>query len=97
MGPAGVCVCVSVCVCVCLSVCVCLCVCVCVCVCVSVCVGPAVMSKLFAISWTVARQAPGKDTGVCGHSLRQGIFLTQELKPDILHWQADSLPSELEG
>ena len=41
--------------------------------------------------------SPDKDTGVGSHSLLQGIFLTQELKPDLPHWQADSLSSELEG
>ena len=38
---------------------------------------------------------PGKNTGVGYHSLLQGIFLTQELKPHplcLLHWQGDSLP-----
>ena len=28
---------------------------------------------------------PGKNTGVGSHSLLQGIFLTQELNPDLLH------------
>ena len=32
--------------------------------------------------------------GVDSHSLLQGIFPTQRLNPVILHWQADSLPSE---
>ena len=31
------------------------------------------------------------------HSFLQGIFLTQGLNPGLLHWQADSLPSELPG
>ena len=34
---------------------------------------------------------PGKNTGVGCHFLLQGIFLTQRLKPCLLHWQADSL------
>ena len=38
---------------------------------------------------------PGKNTGVGCHSLLQGIFPTQGLKPlllCLLHWQAGSLP-----
>ena len=37
---------------------------------------------------------PGKNTGVCCrcHFLLQGIFLTQGLNPNLLHWQAKSLP-----
>ena len=38
---------------------------------------------------------PGKNTGVGCHALFQGIFLTQALKPHLLHllhWQAGSLP-----
>ena len=31
------------------------------------------------------------------HSLLQGIFLTQGSNPSLLHWQADSLPSEPGG
>ena len=39
-----------------------------------------------ATPWTVAFQAPsGKNTGVGCHSLLQGIFLTQELNPGLLH------------
>ena len=37
----------------------------------------------------------GENTGVGCHLLLQGIFLTQGLKPrllHLLHWQADSLP-----
>ena len=39
--------------------------------------------------------SPGKNTGMGGHSLLQGIFLTQGLKVRFLHllnWQEDSLP-----
>ena len=36
----------------------------------------------------------GKNTGVGCHALLQGIFLTQGMNPALLHWQADSLPSE---
>ena len=35
---------------------------------------------------------PGKNTGVGCHCLLQGIFPTQGLNPNLLHWQADSLP-----
>ena len=31
------------------------------------------------------------------HALLQGIFLTQGLKPGLLHWQVDLLPSEPAG
>ena len=34
---------------------------------------------------------PGKNTGVGGHLLLQGVFLGQGLNPHLLHWQADSL------
>ena len=39
--------------------------------------------------------SPGKNTGVGGHSVLQGSFLTQGLNPCLLyllHWQAGSLP-----
>ena len=36
--------------------------------------------------------SPGKNTEMGYHFLLQGIFLTQELNPCLLHWQADSLP-----
>ena len=36
--------------------------------------------------------SPGKNTGVGFHFLLQGIFLTQESNPNLLHRQADSLP-----
>ena len=51
--------------------------------------------------WTITHQAPllmnspGKNTGVGGHCLLQGIFLTQGSNPGLLHllhWQADFLP-----
>ena len=49
---------------------------------------------------SVARQllrpwdSPGKNTGVGGHALLQGIFLTQgsNLRLLHLHWQVGSLP-----
>ena len=37
---------------------------------------------------------PGKNTGVCSHSLLQRIFLTQGSHPGLLALQADSLLSE---
>ena len=53
--------------------------------------------QLFATSWTLACQAPcpwdfpGKNTGVGGHFLSQGIFPTQGPNLYLLHGQADSL------
>ena len=38
--------------------------------------------------------SPGMNTGVCCHSLLQGLFLTQGRSPEL---QADSLPSEPPG
>ena len=38
---------------------------------------------------------PGKNTRVGCHFLLQGIFLTQELNPQPLHWQAASFTTEL--
>ena len=35
---------------------------------------------------------PGKNIGVGCHFLLQGIFLTQESNPHLLHWQVDSWP-----
>ena len=35
---------------------------------------------------------PGKNTGVGCHTFLQGIFLTQGSNPQLLHWQAGSLP-----
>ena len=40
---------------------------------------------------------PGMNTGVGCHFLLQGIFLTQGLNLHLLHWQEDSLPTELQG
>ena len=40
---------------------------------------------------------PGKNTGVGIHSLLQGIFSTQGSNPNLLHWQADSLPLSHHG
>ena len=41
--------------------------------------------------------SPGEYTGVSCHSLLQGIFPTQRSNPGLLHWKADSLPSEPPG
>ena len=41
--------------------------------------------------------SPGKNTGVGGHSLLQGIFPTQRSNPSSPALQADSLPSEPPG
>ena len=46
--------------------------------------------RLFATPWTMAYQAPpsmGKSAGVGCHFLLQGIFLTQESNPSLLHWR----------
>ena len=46
--------------------------------------------QLFAIPWIVATRllcpwgSPGKNTGVSGHVLLQGIFLTQGLNPCLM-------------
>ena len=55
--------------------------------------------RLFAIPWSVARQAPLSmefpNTGVDCHFLLQMIFLSQGLNPRLLlllTWQVDSLP-----
>ena len=51
--------------------------------------------QLFAVSWTVACQAPlsmgwdspGNNTGVGYQALLQGIFLTQGLNLSLLHFR----------
>ena len=40
---------------------------------------------------------PGKNTGVGYHFLLQELFPTHVSKLGLLHWQADSLPSEHQG
>ena len=40
---------------------------------------------------------PSNSTGGGGHFLLQVIFPTQESNPHFLHWQADSLPLNLQG
>ena len=43
----------------------------------------------------LSTDSPGKNTGLGGHTLLQGIFPTQGLNPRLLcllHWQAGSLP-----
>ena len=75
---------------------------VCVCVCACVC---ALLLQACPILWnskdcsppgfSVRQDSLGKNVGVGCHSLLQGIFLTQGLKPCVLcllHWQVDSLP-----
>ena len=60
-------------------------------VCACVCVLSHVL--LFATPRTIAHQAPlslfspGKGTVVGCHFLLQGIFMTQEWNPHVLHWQ----------
>ena len=41
--------------------------------------------------------SPGQNTAVGSLSLLQGVFPTQESNPGLLHLQADSLPTELQG
>ena len=41
--------------------------------------------------------SPGKNTGVGCHFLLQRIFPTQGLNLCLLHWQADSLTTDLPG
>ena len=40
---------------------------------------------------------PGKNTGVGGHFLFQGIFPTQGLNPNLLHWQVGPLALSHQG
>ena len=79
-------------------------VCVCVCVCAHVCVCTlhhSVMSdSLRPIGLSPTKllcpwDSPGRNTGVGGHALLQGIFPTQGLNLCLfylLHWQVDYLP-----
>ena len=59
--------------------------------------------QLFATLWIVAHQAPlsmgflGNSTGVGCHFFIQWIFPAQGLNLCLLHWQADSLPTEPPG
>ena len=62
--------------------------------------------RLFVTLWTVAARllcpwdSPGKTTEMDYHSVLQGIFPTQGSNLCLLglmHWQADSLPSEPPG
>ena len=46
---------------------------------------------------SVHRDSPGKNTAVGFHALLQGIFPTQGSNLHLLHWLADSLPSEPPG
>ena len=47
--------------------------------------------------WIVHGNSPGQNTGVGSHSLLQGMFPTQGLKPRSPALQADSLPAEPPG
>ena len=67
-------------------------------------VSRSVMVDSFATPWTVAHQGPPSFEfsrqeywGMGYHFLLQGIFPTQGSNPGLLHWQADSLPSEPPG
>ena len=67
-------------------------------VCVCVCVQSLSHFQLFVTLWIIATRllclwdSSGKSPGVSWHFLLQGIFPTQGSNPDLLHWQADSLP-----
>ena len=54
---------------------------------------PCIVAPQLLCPWNF----PGKNTGVGCYSLLQGIFLTQESNPHLVHWQADSLLSEPQG
>ena len=64
-----------------------------------------VMSNSFLTPWTGACHCPlsigaffpGKNAGVGCHFLLQGIFPTQGLNTNLMHWQADSLPLSHQG
>ena len=62
-----------------------------------------VVSEYFATLRTVVHQFlppwdfPGKNAGVGGHFLLQGIFQTEGLNSHHLHWQVDSLPLSHQG
>ena len=64
----------------------------CVCVCVHACVNHSVVSDSMQPHGLLCPgDFPGKSTGVCCHSLLQGIFLTQALNPACPTLQADSI------
>ena len=44
----------------------------------------------------LSMDSPGENTGMGCHSLLQGIFLTQELNPGLLHYR-QTLPTEPPG
>ena len=56
------------------------------------------MCLTLASLWTIVVRLhcpwdfPGKNTGVGCHYFFQGVFLTQDLNPHLLHWHVDSLP-----
>ena len=64
---------------------------VCACVCVQSC--PTLWDPMDCSppSSSVHEASPGKNTSVGCHFLLQGIFPTQRLNPNLLHWQVDSL------
>ena len=68
-----------------------------------VCVKLLSRVRLFAIPWTVARQAPlsmdspGKNTGVGCHFLFQGIFPTQVSNLGLLHCRRTLYPLSHQG
>ena len=64
----------------------------CVCVSLSVMSSPLQLHGLQSARLLCPWDFPGKNAGVGCQFLLQGIFLTQGLKPSLLHWQVDSLP-----
>ena len=48
--------------------------------------------RLWPVRLLCLWDSPGKNTAVGCHFLLQGIFLTQGLNLQVLHWQIDSLP-----
>ena len=58
---------------------------VCVCVCVCVCVAQLYLTLCNSMEFLCPWDSPGKNTEEGCHSLLQGIFLTQESNPGVLH------------
>ena len=55
------------------------------------------ISRLLSTSLLCPWDFPGKNIGVGCHFLLQRIFPTQRPNPNLLHWQADSLPLSHQG
>ena len=59
--------------------------------------SPALFFSHFSRSLTSLVDFPGKNTGVGGQFLLQGIFLTQGWNSRLLHWQVDFFTTEPPG